>query len=317
MGIKGLNRYLRTFCQNHIKEISLNELKYKTLVIDTSIYMYRFKCDNTLIEGIYQMILQFKQYNITPIFIFDGKPPDEKKHTLQERQTLRRENLTKYYETKDKLENCKNNDDLIILKDKVRILRKNTVRVTKSDVDNVKKLLSLSGIIYYNCEGESDSVCSYMVQTEKAYACLSEDTDMFVYGTYRVLRYFSLIKSSVVIYDIAGMLSELNLTIDEFKNICIYTGSDYNKKNVNDFATSLNIFIMFNIIHNKETTYLKWMIENKYIDDENEFIKAVNMFDISKINLSTNNFIKGQENLLELKQFLCNYGFIFVETINK
>ena len=68
-------------------------------------------------------------------------------------------------------------------------------------------------------------------EIDKAYACLSEDMDMFVYGCNRVLRYLSLLKKSVIIYDTKSILSELKLNMDEFKSICIVSGTDYNVDN--------------------------------------------------------------------------------------
>ena len=92
----------------------------------------------------------------------------------------------------------------------------------------MKHLLELMGIQYYECEGESDSVCAKMVQKKIAYACLSEDMDMFVYGCPRVLRYLSLLKSNVVLYDLPGILYKLGITFADFQDICVLAGTDYN-----------------------------------------------------------------------------------------
>jgi hypothetical protein len=59
--------------------MDMKELANKTIVIDISIYMYKYQTDGTLIENIYLMLSLFKHYRIIPIFIFDGKPPIEKR----------------------------------------------------------------------------------------------------------------------------------------------------------------------------------------------------------------------------------------------
>jgi flap endonuclease-1 len=315
MGIKGLNSFLRTACFKNIREISLYDLTGKTIVIDTSIYMYRFKRDDTLIEGIYQMISQFKYYNITPIFIFDGKPPEEKKQILQQRSILKQEAIHRYYEVKKELEKCVKSNDIERLQCEIQDLRKKTVRISKNDTENVKLLLQLSGTSYYECSGESDAICAYMVQSNMAYACLSEDTDMFVYGTLRVLRYLSLLKSTVVIYDINGMLSTLNLTIKDFRDICIVSGSDYNKSESINFNLSLNMFIKYIETECDEaTSYSSWMIKKNHIKDETSFNRAIELFDISNIKLIDSSFVKSRENTDELKLFLEKFGFIFVNS---
>ena len=86
MGLRGLNRFLRANCQSNIRQVSLWELKGKTVVVDASIYMYRFQGDGGLIEGMYQMIGLLLHNGITPIFVFDGRPPPEKRELLEKRK---------------------------------------------------------------------------------------------------------------------------------------------------------------------------------------------------------------------------------------
>ena len=81
MGIKHLNRFLRDNAQSSIKMISLKELSGKIIAIDISVYMYKYMSENSLLENMYLMLATFKHYNIIPVFIFDGKPPEEKKRT--------------------------------------------------------------------------------------------------------------------------------------------------------------------------------------------------------------------------------------------
>ena len=71
MGIKYLNSFLRKNCGNNIALISLSALRHKTIVIDTSIYLYRYEMEGALIENFYYMISLFLHHKITPIFIFE------------------------------------------------------------------------------------------------------------------------------------------------------------------------------------------------------------------------------------------------------
>ena len=50
MGIKYLNYYLQQNCKQGIKKINLFELSHKKIVVDTSIYMYRFMGENALLD---------------------------------------------------------------------------------------------------------------------------------------------------------------------------------------------------------------------------------------------------------------------------
>ena len=86
MGIKHLNRFFRNTIPNSMKFVSIAELSGKKIAIDISIYLYKYVSDGNLIENIYLMLSIFTHYNIIPIFIFDGKPPNEKKECIQKNE---------------------------------------------------------------------------------------------------------------------------------------------------------------------------------------------------------------------------------------
>ena len=49
MGIKHLNKFLRTECGDSIKTISIAELSGKKIAVDISIYMYKYESTVSLI----------------------------------------------------------------------------------------------------------------------------------------------------------------------------------------------------------------------------------------------------------------------------
>ena len=57
MGIKNLNKLLyEKCCKNSISKIHFSELSGKTIVIDTSIYLYQFLGEGSLMENMYLFI---------------------------------------------------------------------------------------------------------------------------------------------------------------------------------------------------------------------------------------------------------------------
>jgi 5'-3' exonuclease len=82
MGIKNLNRFLRDECSNSIHILNIKDLSGKKIVVDISIYLYKFQAENALIENMYLMLSIFNHYKIIPIFIFDGKPPEIKRKKI-------------------------------------------------------------------------------------------------------------------------------------------------------------------------------------------------------------------------------------------
>ena len=89
MGVRFLNTLIKRKAPSALKYVSLSQYSGKTIVIDTSIYIHKYLASNSLMESMYFMISQFKHLNITPVFIFDGVAPAEKKGVLNARASVR------------------------------------------------------------------------------------------------------------------------------------------------------------------------------------------------------------------------------------
>jgi flap endonuclease-1 len=245
MGIRNLNKYLLQNCHNSIKDIHLSELKNKKISVDISIYLYNFERNGNLINGIYDMINIFKFYNIIPVFIFDGKPPDEKKYILQERKKQKEKNKEKIQELTDILNNTSNQNEeeknnILLNIDK---LKRQTIFMTRQKIEQVKNIIRVSGATYYDAPQEADELCSILTIREQVWGCMSEDMDMFIYGCPRIIRYFNIFNKTAKLYNIKNILFELNVSFNDFKQICILSGTDYNVyDNKYNLVKSINLF---------------------------------------------------------------------------
>ena len=242
MGIKHLNQFVKRECPGAIKTVSFAEMTGKVIVVDASIYMYRFAADEALLENMYSMIRMFQLNGIIPIFIFDGKPPDEKRNVLNKRQRLKRIAEMHYNEVKTSLElnsslNTSENEHML------KVLKRKFVRLHDSDYEHVRTLLQALGVNYIVAPGEADVMCAQMVLKRKAHACVSDDTDLFVYGCSRVLRHLNLMDQTMIMYDMCKILELLGMTMTEFRQICVVSGTDYavEASNANANATSIVI----------------------------------------------------------------------------
>ena len=317
MGIRNLNKYLLQNCHNSIKDIHLSELKNKKISVDISIYLYQFERNGNLINGMYDMINIFKFYNIIPVFIFDGKPPEEKNYILQERKKIKEKNNEKIKELTDKmnrltdknilLNNIINKEELVLtnLEEELRIneeekknillnierIKKQTVYITRDKIEQVKYIIRISGATYYDAPQEADELCSILNIREQVWGCMSEDMDMFIYGCPRIIRYFNIYKKNVKLYSIQDILYELNVSFNSFKQICILSGTDYNTHNNKyDLSKSINLFNQYqeyiNIHHYKKLYsslgFIEWMIEHIDATLNYELLyKIYHMFDLT------------------------------------
>jgi flap endonuclease-1 len=323
MGIKYLNKFLKEEAKDSIKFMSISEISGKKIVVDISIYIYKYAAEDSLIENIYLMLSVFRHYNITPIFIFDGKPPTEKKELLQKRRTDKKEAEKEYNKLKSQIAN--NVMDEVEKQDIINnmdMLKKKFVCIHKYDIDNVKKLIRAYGATYYDAPGEADEICALLVLKNKVWACLSEDMDMFVYGCTRVLRYFSLINHTAVLYYMKGILGELNMTHKEFKEICILSGTDYNFS-ANGDTSNINLHQTLKIFNkykksNGSSEFYNWALQCNYITDIDLLNKINTMFDLTveHCNLETFKKIKiinGPIRLNDIQLIMKTEGFIFIE----
>ena len=300
MGPRGLNQFLKTNKPNGINEVDLSHFNGKTIAIDASIYLYRFNTNNELIENLYIMICIFKRHNITPLFIFDGKPPVEKYETLNIRRKERDE-AEKLYEM---LVNNNISDVSISLLEKLK--RKKT-KINSHNRLEAKHLLENCGISYIEAEGEADELCAYCVLKNIAYACLSDDMDLFVYGCPRILRYFSMMNQTVVYYELEEILESLSIPIEVFKNITILSGTDYNNQ-IMSIDKLYNIYI-------KNTKDLEEIMK-KFQDEKYKNIRQIREYynvdkqDFNQV-LTTRKYFKYNKD--NEREFLSGYNFIFIE----
>ena len=86
MGIKLLNSLIKKRCGNMNNLISLYRLKDKIITVDISIYLYRFKSVDKLMENMYILCGLMCFYKIKPLFIFDGAPSHLKNDELELRK---------------------------------------------------------------------------------------------------------------------------------------------------------------------------------------------------------------------------------------
>jgi hypothetical protein len=324
MGIKQLNRYIVGQCQkSSICKTKMEILRNKTIVIDTSIYMYKYHAQNSLIENFYLMLSIFHKYNITPIFIFDGKPPAEKSELLKRRKEEKQEAESRFTELQLQMEKS---NDITIWKDmqsEMNSLKRQFIRISQSDNKIVKSLIVSYGAMYYEADGEADRVCAYLVTSGKAWACLSDDMDMLVYGCDRVLRHLSIINETVLLYKMDSILNDLNMSMSDFRQITVISGTDYNINEHTNLIETLKWFRDYTCETKKNPTnesdtkpFYKWLVnKTKYVRNYETLSSIYDMFvldnsaypELDNLNI----ILKEDFDVSKLHDIMKEDGFIF------
>lgn len=328
MGIRYLNKYITRKCSRDIREISICELRGNKVAIDASIYMYRYKSEECLIDGMYQMAMLLRRTGIVPVFVFDGKPPREKMPLLKQRRDEKKIAEKEMFAMQEKYEQ---DNEEVRYRDLMECKRK-CVRLRRSEIESVKRLLVICGITCYQAEGEADELCARLVIKKRVWACMSEDMDMFVYGCPRVLRSFHLMRGTCLLYDTNAILKSLDLTISEFREICVVSGSDYNAspkdrltlyQAIDSFETFKNDtrrqsrLEQSNVHRNMNVpgNFYEWLDRRGvYKSNVYQLYAADIVFDTSSTSLTkydANPIANKEINQDELKRFLWDYDFVF------
>jgi hypothetical protein len=287
MGVKYFNRYLLDTCSTKaIRRMSFHFLIGKRIVIDTSIFLYRFKKQNALLEKMFLFISLLRRYGVEPLFVFDGKPAEEKRKLLIERFVKKKEANEKLQVLKSKMNNIERivngdvSEEYTNIKTRITQLEKESTRITYEDLNNVKNLMDYYRTPYVTAIGEADQLCAYLVNHDYAWACMSDDMDMFIYNCKRVLRDPNIINHDVLLYDTEVIMEELNIKKEVLTCLLVLLGTDYfvqkldfTRQHIKSFDDALKLYQEYStdtVAQISHIWFYPWLSQNSYINNERE-----------------------------------------------
>ncbi|CAK7340406.1 unnamed protein product [Dovyalis caffra] len=260
MGIKGLTKLLADNAPKAMKEQKFESYFGRKIAIDASMSIYQFLIVvgrsgtemltneagevTSHLQGMFTRTIRLIEAGIKPLYVFDGKPPDLKKQELAKRYSKRTD------ATADLATAVESG-----VKEDIEKFSKRTVKVTNQHNDDCKRLLKLMGVPVIEAPSEAEAQCAALCKSGKAsilllhdnlsgffsmfitscmafgvYAVASEDMDSLTFGAPRFIRHLmdpSSRKIPVMEFEIPKILEELNLSMDQFIDLCILSGCDY------------------------------------------------------------------------------------------
>lgn len=258
MGIKNFHKFLRKHAPELYQEIHISQFKGKTIAIDINIYLYKYKSTHKerWINMLFMLLLQLKQHQINCVCIYDTKAPVEKNARKAERRQRKKNAEDKIFEIQEALqlyhskqivspillEICAKKDgklkkllklntdtiDIALIHKEIVFLSNQIVNITRQDVDTSKELLSVLGIPFFNADGEAETLCSYLCCHHQVDAVLSDDTDVLVYGTPIFITKLNVREGVCVVLNPEKIVQVLNISFEQFVDLCIMSGTDYN-----------------------------------------------------------------------------------------
>lgn len=231
MGVKGLGKLLS-------EEAEVSEHEFSTFcgtkqAIDTYGILYKFIISvrqandgNDILTSygkpvshlyaIFHKVCCFLKYGIYPYFVFDGTPPKIKRQTLIDRRNI-----------KIRAETLLRNGMYNTPEEKIKLLKK-TVSIKEEQIKECQTLLSLLGLPYIQAIGEAEAQCAALSLANIVDGVVTEDYDALPFGSRTMLMNFSNNKQVKKI-NLEGVLNKLELTHDQFIDLCAILGNDFCK----------------------------------------------------------------------------------------
>lgn len=207
------------------------------------------------IEGIVKKILEYIEYGITPVYIFDGISPIEKTGTKEERRERYREMDRQISNIRTEIDSS----DLVAIEgdefagelyvgplnvsdEKLQTLKKlytNRTMIDHDEKDFLKNVLSGIGVPVVQATGDAEQLCSRLCIEGKVSAVISNDSDNYPFGCPMLIKdigprtWFPNLcrydRICTVVY-LSDVLDSLQLSYRPFVDLCIASKCDYNER---------------------------------------------------------------------------------------
>ena len=229
------------------EQTSLNALKGTSFAVDASIEIHQFlalvrKRDGSLFTDSQGRVTShliglltrtsrlIADFDIKPVFVFDGKPNQLKRRTIEMRREARKKAEVEYIEAVSKKDYAKAWSKAVM-----------TGRVTGSVLDDSKRLLTLMGVPWLEALEDAEAQASYMAARGDVWAVGSKDYDCLLYGAPILARYLTLTgrewlpaqrRSRPLIPELIKLsenLALLEITREQLVDLAILVGTDFNQ----------------------------------------------------------------------------------------
>lgn len=229
------------------RQIALGDLRSRSLAVDANNMLYQFLALIRMRDGrpftdahghvtshllglLMRTTRLMGDYGVRPAFIFDGKPPELKMKTLQDRRQFRERARREW-------------EDAVRRRDYSAAWSK-AVRMdslTRGMQEDAKNMLALLGIPYVQAPEEGEAQAAYIAMKGEVWAANSRDYDAVLFGAPRLVRYVTISGKEFLpstggsrplipeLIELEELLKALGLTREQLIDLAILVGTDFNK----------------------------------------------------------------------------------------
>ncbi len=223
--------------------IDMESLRGRTIGIDAYNYLYQFLSVirdrftgeplrnskgqiTSHLSGLFYRTAKLLEFGIKPVYVFDGRPPDFKLKTIEERKKIRHEAEQKWKEAVEKGEEAMK-------------YAQASVRLTPEMKEESKKLLGVMGVSWIQAPSEGEAQISAMVKSGQFWAGASSDYDSLLFGMPMLVRNLNIVGKKKLpgkqiyidvnpeLIDLENALSCLEINQDQLIILGILVGTDF------------------------------------------------------------------------------------------
>lgn len=226
-------------------ELRLKDLSGNKLALDAFNAMYQFLAKirqpdgmplmtsrgeiTSVHSGIFYRTANLLKEGIIPVYVFDGKKPEFKAETVEERIRVRKEAEIRW---KDAL----SRGDL----EDARKYAQAALMVTDSMVEDAKRILELMGVPFVQAPSEGEAQAAYMAAKGDVWAAASQDYDSLLFGAPRLVRNVTItgkrklpgkniyVEIHPELIELEAILRDNGIDREQLILIGILVGTDYN-----------------------------------------------------------------------------------------
>ena len=179
------------------------------------------------LSGLFFRTARFLEYGIRPVYVFDGKPPDQKSTTIEKRREIRDKAGDAWRvarEVGDVAESYKQ--------------ARASTRVDEWVVSSSKELLTAMGIPFVDAPSEGEAQAAYMVQKGDLDFSVSQDYDSLLFGVPVLVRNLTVsgkrrLRGRTITVEpeklcLSEILEGLNISRENLIEMSILIGTDFN-----------------------------------------------------------------------------------------
>lgn len=228
------------------RELSLDDLRGRTLAVDANNMLYQFLAlirmrdgrpftdsEGNVTSHILGLLMRTTRlmgdYSMRPVFVFDGKPPELKKTTLEARRLYREKARRDWEEAVSK-------GDYKSAWSKAVTMNS----LNQAMQDDAKKVLALLGVPFVQAPQEGEAQAAHMAACGHVWAANSRDYDSVLFGAPRLVRYVTISGQEFLpskgiarplvpeLIELQRLLDSLQITWPQLVDLAILVGTDFN-----------------------------------------------------------------------------------------